>query len=98
MITWIDFKTAKGPLALLIDECLRNHKDVFGEIKPIDVWLSDDGTLGELHLTPDCFGKWVSVTIVPVNLSMFQESPVSDSLRKNVVRFFDDFAWKHRTT
>lgn len=108
MITWIDFRSANGSrhpnadelkksaLALLIEECLQRHEAVFGSIKPVDVFLSDDGTLGELHLSPDCMGKWVPITIVPVNLAMFQELPLSAELRRSVVRFFDDFAEKHK--
>lgn len=86
----------KSPLASLIEECLHKHADVFGEIKPIDVYLSDDGTLGELHLSPDNLGKWVPITIVKVNLSMFQESPLSKFLRQSVTQFFDAFAAQHK--
>ncbi len=95
MITWIDFRSADGSqppkadeitkslLALLIEQCHQKHEGgVFGTIKPVDVYLSDDGTLGELHLSPACMGRWVAITIVPVNLAMFQESPFSANLRR----------------
>ena len=106
MTTWFEFRAADGrqhpdaaileksPLALLIQECLRKHEDVFGD--PIDVYLSDDGTLGELHLSPSCLGKWVPVTVVPVNISMFRESLLSENLRASVLQFFTDFSEKQR--
>jgi len=108
MTTWIEFKTAestqhpeaevlkRSPLALLIEECLHKHDDVFGDICPVDVYLSDDGTLGELHLSPDSSRHWVPVTIVRVNLDMFHESPLPVALRQSVAKFFDDFARHHR--
>lgn len=103
MITWLDFKTANGskhpeaedlktsPLAQLILENLQKHQDVFGDINAPTVYLSDDGSLGEMLLAPDSRGRWVPITCVPVNQVMFKESPLSDSLRQAVNQFFSDY-------
>ena len=108
MIAWVEFKSANGgqhpnadflkktPLSLLIVECLHKHKDVFGNLNSINVYLSDDGTLGELHLSPNALERWVEVTVVQVNISMFEESPLSENLHQSVVQFFNDFAEKNR--
>ena len=103
MITWIDFKAANGskhpeaedlktsPLAQLILENLQKHQDVFGNINAPTVYLSDDGSLGEMLLAPDSRGRWVPITCVPVNQEMFKENPLSDGLRQAVNQFFENY-------
>ncbi len=106
MVTWIDFKAANGsqhpeaealkksPLAQLILDNLRKHQDVFGDINAPTIYLSDDGSLGQMFLAPDSRGKWVPITCVPVNLDMFKEDPLSDPLRQAVNQFFEDYTKK----
>lgn len=108
MVTWIDFKAANGsqhpeadvlkasPLAQLIIENLQKHQDVFGDINAPTVYLSDDGSLGEMLLAPDSRGKWVPITCVPVNLDMFKEDPLSEALRRAVNQFFEDYTKNQR--
>ncbi len=103
MITWLDFKAANGsqhpeaedlkasPLAQLILENLQKHQDVFGDINAPTVYLSDDGSLGEMLLAPDSRGRWVPITCVPVNRDMFKENPLSDGLQQAVNQFFSDY-------
>jgi hypothetical protein len=108
MTTWIEFRLPDGrrhpesdiflvgPLAQLILECMRNNKDVFGTINPVIVYLSNDGTFGELHLAPDSLGQAQLMTRIPVTASQLKQTQISASVRTSVEGFFKHYTSAHR--
>lgn len=102
MLTWISFKKAnvgkhpdserldKTQLAQLIKDGIRRNKDIFGEVNPVEVIFSADGSIAELILSPDDVEKWQPISRFPFRAEAF-DLPLSEALIKEINDFFDSF-------
>ena len=104
MKVWIDFTMQSGAIhpeaahlkksefALFIESCIREYPNVFGENRPVNVWLSANGKTGELLLSYEFGGEWIPNAKLSVSLSMLHESPLSESLKNYIRQFIDSCA------